>query len=242
MNEATAKAQKKLENIYTLEVEQMAAIESLRRRIEQAKNANIDLDADDISTLRQTVAAAQEKGQALEGELSAAQMVLVSIQKQRIKALKAVFAAEFEDRMNERAEIGEKLQKARAQVESLKEKLEAAEKTCRMVDFQYSRIKTDEDSIGRNSSVSSLALYGEERLFCRDRQKYQEMLNDGRGGDYVTVDDDGEFVEKQKSRNFDQWGYPKAVGSIEYKEPAPIKDAPEKVMHENIAATPKRFE
>ena len=141
MNEAKMKAQKKLENIYTLEVEQMAAIESLRRRIEQAKNANIDLDADDISTLRQTVAAAQEKGQALEGELSAAQMVLVSIQKQRIKALKAVFAAEFEDRMNERAEIGEKLQKARAQVESLKEKLEAAEKTCRMVDFQYSRIK-----------------------------------------------------------------------------------------------------
>ena len=79
MNEATAKAQKKLENIYTLEVEQMAAIEGLKRRIEQAKSANIDLDADDISALRKTVAAAQEKGQALEGELSAAQMVLLSI-------------------------------------------------------------------------------------------------------------------------------------------------------------------
>ena len=239
MNEATAKAQKKLENIYTLEVEQMAAIESLRRRIEQAKNANIDLDADDISALRQTVAAAQEKGQALEGELSAAQMVLLSIQKQRIKALKAVFAAELEDRMKEKAEIGEKLQKAMAQVESLKEKLEAAEKTCRMIDFQYSRINTEETAIGRASSVSSLALYGEEKLFCRDRQKYQEMLNDGRGGDYVTVDDDGEFVERQKSRNVDQWGYPKASVSIKYEDHAPAVDEPLPVDRNNFVCTPR---
>ena len=238
MNEATAKAQKKLENIYTLEVEQMAVIEGLRRRIEQAKNANIDLDADDISALRQTVAMAQEKGQALEGELSAAQMVLLSIQKQRIKALRAVFAAELEGRMKEKAEIGEKLQKARTQVESLREKLEAAEKTCRMIDFQYSRIKTEEEVLGRNSSVSSLALYGEERLFCRDRQKYQEMLNDGRGGDYVTVDDDGEFVERQKSRNFDQWGYPKESVSIKYGEPAPAVDKPEAVKRETIVCEP----
>ena len=240
MNEATMKAQKKLENIYTLEVEQMAAIEGLRRRIEQAQNANIDLDADDISTLRQTVAAAQEKGQALEGELSAAQMVLLSIQKQRIKALNAVFAAELEERMNERAEIGEKLQKARAQVESLKEKLEAAEKTCRMIDFQYSQIKTEETAIGRGSSVLSLAMYGEERLFCRDRQKYQELMDQARGGDYVTVDDDGEFVDPQASRNVDQWGYPEPNVSIRYKDPAPVVDKPEPVTPETFSFTPRQ--
>lgn len=231
MNEATAKTQKKLENIYTLEVEQMAAIEGLKRRIEQAKSANIDLDADDISTLRKTVAAAQEKGQALEGELSAAQMVLLSIQKQRIKALKAVFAAEFEDRMKERAEIGGKLEKARAQVESLKDKLEAAEKTCRMIDFQYSRINTEETPIGGKTYLSRMGLYGEERLLCRDRQKYQEMMNDGRGSDYISLDDNGEFI--QVKRNVDEGGI-----SIEYRNPVPVVDEPVALKPETIVLEP----
>ena len=133
--------------------------------------------------------------------------------------------------MKERAEIGGKLEKARAQVESLKEKLEAAEKTCRMVDFQYSGIKTEEEAIGGKTYLSRMGLYGEERLLCRDRQKYQEMMNDGRGSDYISLDDNGEFI--QVKRNVDEGGI-----SIEYRNPVPVVDEPVALKPENIVLEP----
>ena len=235
MNEALAKAQKQLENIYTLEVEQIKAIDDLRHKIDRIKTADIDLSADDLTTLRKNVAAAQRQGQSLDGELTAAQLVLSNIQAKRINALKAVFAAELEERLATRAEISDALQKARASADTLRDKLEAAEGNVRKIEFQLAQVRPEPVEIGRRKSLASLGLYGEERLLCRDRQKYQEMMDNGRGGDYVALDDNGEFIET--SRPVDQW---KQNVSLRYNQPAPVIDKPEKNDQEDFVCTPRQ--
>lgn len=235
MNEVLTKAQKQLENIYTLEVEQINIIDDLRRKIDHLKKSDIDLSADDLTTLRKNVVTAQRQGQSLDAELTAARLVLANIQAKRINALKAVFAAELEERIMHRAEISEALQKARAAADTLRDKLEAAESNVRKIEFQLAQVRPEPVEIGRRKSLASLGLYGEERLLCRDRQKYQEMLESGHGGDYVALDDNGEFIET--SRPVDQW---KPAFSIQYGTPAPVVDKPEPAKQENFVYTPRK--
>lgn len=226
--------QKNLKNIYTLEVEQMAAIENLRRKIDELQSADIDLSADDLSILRKNVAAAQQQGQSLDGELTAARLILTSIQVKRIKALREVFAAELEERLLYRAKISEALQKARITADELRDKLEAANGNIGKIEFQLAQVQPEIVAIGRKKSLSSMGLYGEERLLCRDRYKYRELMDAGRGGDYVELDDNGEFIET--GSHVDQW---KSVASIQYGTPSPVNEKPEIITKKDFVCTPR---
>ncbi len=227
------KARKKLNNAYAMELEQAAIVASLKGKIKAAEGATVEIGDDiDLVAIRQRISETQKKHQNLTGELAAAEMVLVSIQKQRINALMAVYAAEHEIRQEERSLLIKERAGLQSEITSLRAKLEVIEGKGRLLDRTLDSMNRAEETVAGKCAAARLAGYEESLLRCRDRQKFHDIMESGQGGTYVTIDERGEFIEPQQtSRDVDQWGYQKPVATVQYSEPRPI---------ENRVETPKR--